>query len=123
MNEAWRTQAACHPIRKPSHLTLPEWVDLFYPGQGGDASIPLAICAGCPVQPECKAASKGEQGIWGGMPRRQRGRTETRVLCRHCGATFTRTATRGGRVTTCSPECKEAREAKSKKAYEMRARV
>ena len=64
---AWMADAVCkeHPE-----------VD-FFPGQGGDCSPAIAICAGCLVQPECRAyavADSDIMGVWGGTTAAERRR-------------------------------------------------
>jgi WhiB family redox-sensing transcriptional regulator len=51
--------------------------DLFFPERGGDSRSAKAICATCPVQPECLeyALANGELfGCWGGTSERERRR-------------------------------------------------
>lgn len=61
----WHQHAACrdHPQR------------LFFPNYGENTNHAKAICAGCPVKPEClhHALTQPEKhGIWGGTTPRQR---------------------------------------------------
>lgn len=49
--------------------------DLFFPANREEAEQALAICASCPVQPECLsyALEAGERfGIWGGLTEKER---------------------------------------------------
>lgn len=59
----WRDDAAC---KGRTHL--------FYPERGLTAHAAKAICAGCPVQVECRAAGAREPfGVWGGTSVDDRG--------------------------------------------------
>src|ERR1035437_1868032 len=65
MSDAWRAEAACLNMKK----------DLFLPRRGGPTDAPKAVCAVCPVAPECFQFSldNGEKfGIWGGRSERER---------------------------------------------------
>ncbi len=51
--------------------------ELFFPGQGEDASAAKAVCQTCPIRTECLdyALDNAEKhGIWGGMSERERRR-------------------------------------------------
>jgi WhiB family redox-sensing transcriptional regulator len=51
--------------------------DLWFPEKGGSTRDPKAICADCPIRPECLeyALEKDERfGVWGGMSERERRR-------------------------------------------------
>lgn len=66
----WVKAAACRDL-------APEIKELFFPERGEDAHEVKAICAACPVQPECLhfALSTNEtDGIWGGLAPRERRR-------------------------------------------------
>ena len=77
---AWRDHAACRGTNP----------DLFHPERGDTETVraALAVCAACPVQPECATASAREPiGIWGGTTAAQRERNrpptppKTRPVC------------------------------------------
>lgn len=70
---------------------LPDWVDdavctraepeLFFPEKGGTTRPALALCAECPVQPECldyAITNNIHHGVWGGMSERARARLRQR---------------------------------------------
>ena len=62
---AWRDHAAC----------LGASPDLFFPERGDTegTEAALAVCATCPVRPDCLAAHIDErEGVWGGTSARQR---------------------------------------------------
>jgi WhiB family redox-sensing transcriptional regulator len=75
-------------------LLRPGWMELaacagapietFFPPRGASVAPARAICAGCPVQTECREyAHSGEhlQGIWGGESERQRKRARVPYSC------------------------------------------
>lgn len=68
----WTRAARCH--------TAP--ISLFFPERGENADQAKAICAGCPVQPECRQyaldAPGTLQGIWGGLSVKERRRWRLR---------------------------------------------
>lgn len=55
-----------------------------------DVSVPLAVCAACPVRAECATAAidGDEWGIWGGLLREQRVEMRSGWVfpCEDCGA-------------------------------------
>ena len=63
-SRAWMGRAACRGMDP----------DLFFPSPGGDHSAVKAVCAVCPVRPECleHAVVHNEPGIWGGCSQGQR---------------------------------------------------
>jgi WhiB family redox-sensing transcriptional regulator len=68
---AWMVDAACADADP----------DLFFPTRGRAPAAAKALCAACPVRPECLdyAVSNGiEWGVWGGTSQGER-----RVLIRH----------------------------------------
>lgn len=63
----WTLDAACAGIS----------TELFYPGPGVNPAAALAICATCPVRPECLAEAMAtptidDHGVWGGTTQVQR---------------------------------------------------
>lgn len=61
----WHRQAACRGRGTAA----------FFPSPGDSLAAARAICASCPVQPECLAmavADAGLQGFWGGSSERDR---------------------------------------------------
>jgi WhiB family redox-sensing transcriptional regulator len=51
--------------------------EAFYPERGYGTRAAKAVCAACPVRPECLAYAleRGERfGVWGGMSERERRR-------------------------------------------------
>lgn len=64
---SWTDRGAC--VGEPP--------EIFFPGQGEDASLAKGICARCPVRVDCLdfALSTTERfGIWGGLSERERRR-------------------------------------------------
>jgi WhiB family redox-sensing transcriptional regulator len=60
---AWHAWAACRSMGSAA----------FFPQRGESCAEAKAMCATCPVQPECQAAGLGEKhGIWGGHSERER---------------------------------------------------
>jgi len=68
---SWRRRAACHGF--PPEVFFP-------PEEGEGPSTPWspepaqAVCAACPVRPECRAwalATRQKHGVWGGMTEQQ----------------------------------------------------
>lgn len=62
---AWKERANCRGCGPA----------LFFPENGGDVSLPKAVCAACEVRAECLDYSleNGEHhGIWGGISERGR---------------------------------------------------
>ncbi len=56
--------------------------DLFFPRTREDADHALAVCASCPVRPECLeyAFEAGERfGIWGGLTDKERRKLARRL--------------------------------------------
>lgn len=56
--------------------------DLFFPTSKEGAEQALAICASCPVRPECLdyALEAGERfGVWGGLTEKQRRKAALRL--------------------------------------------
>ncbi len=65
--EAWQERGACRHVDP----------ELFFPGQGEDASAAKKVCAGCPVRDQCLAFALEngvKHGIWGGLSERERRR-------------------------------------------------
>jgi WhiB family redox-sensing transcriptional regulator len=65
----WQLEAKCAelPIRKSDAM--------FFPNRGGSSKAARAMCAGCPVRPECleyALNNKEAFGIWGGTSERER---------------------------------------------------
>ena len=63
----WFERAACKGLNP----------DMFHPKRGGSTTQAKAVCAVCPVQPDCLeyALVTGERfGIWGGVTEKQRKR-------------------------------------------------
>ena len=57
MSDGWQDQAACKGK-----------TDLFFSGLPQRQATAIAICATCPVRPECRKAGAGEPfGVWGGI--------------------------------------------------------
>lgn len=70
---AWHREAACRDADP----------DLFFVGRGESAAEAKAICAGCPVRPECledAIAHDYRFGIFGGMNRNERRKAARRGL-------------------------------------------
>jgi hypothetical protein len=61
---AWQKSAACRG----------QGSDIFFGSGRGAASRAMALCEGCPVAAECRAAAvaTGEVGVWGGTTAQQR---------------------------------------------------
>lgn len=63
---AWRTEARCRGVDP----------DAMFPSPIEPADMPLALCRGCDVQPQCLAfalnAGDTETGIWGATTPRER---------------------------------------------------
>ena len=77
-DETWRQRAACHQDNRDR--PLPEWVELWFPDNGGRYAEARAICDACPVRDECREAGADEKfGMWGGED------NETRALARSNG--------------------------------------
>ena len=75
-------------LRRPSWMELAACagmpIETFFPPRGASVAPARAICATCPVQPECReyAHSGGHlQGIWGGESERQRKRARVPFSC------------------------------------------
>lgn len=69
--QAWRDDAACKGLS----------ADLFFSGKGEPTHQARAVCAECPVQPECLEHAQAQPerfGLWAGLSERQR-----RVIRRH----------------------------------------
>jgi WhiB family redox-sensing transcriptional regulator len=65
MRPDWVADAACRGM-DPA---------LFFPERGESAKVPKAVCAGCPVQAECRDYGAGErEGVWGGLTAHDRRR-------------------------------------------------
>lgn len=57
----WRTDAACKGMDPAAFYDAPP-------------ATALGVCSGCPVRAECRAASRGEYGVWGGEQTRKESR-------------------------------------------------
>lgn len=68
----WHERAACRGLDP----------DLFFPERGESTTAAKAICADCPVRPECLgfALTENEKfGIWGGKSERERRAARARI--------------------------------------------
>lgn len=66
MTAPWMHQAACRGLG-----------DIMFPTRGEPTAPAKAVCADCPVRPECRewALANGEKyGVLGGLSERERGR-------------------------------------------------
>lgn len=69
----WTADASC------ASLTSSEADRLFFV-DGGQAPLEAqAMCAGCPVAAQCRAAGEGEAGYWAGTSERDRAGTSAAV--------------------------------------------
>lgn len=74
----WQDDALCAEVG----------TDIFFPEKGESNRQAKAVCAGCPVRPECLAyalehsATVGRFGVWGGLSERERRRL-LRTVQRH----------------------------------------
>ena len=71
---AWHARAACRGLGP----------EIFYPGLGESVNPAMAICALCPVRPECLRyglVHSVQLGIWGGTS----GRTRRKIASRNKG--------------------------------------
>jgi len=75
-DERWRDQAACHPRHKPDDMTIADWVNQWFPPQGGRVEHLRDICAACPALEPCQAdaLSRNDLGFQGGLTQRERQR-------------------------------------------------
>ncbi len=67
MDLSWRLRGACRGLDPAA----------FYPPVEEEADEARAVCAACPVQPEClefALANREAEGIWGGATSRERRR-------------------------------------------------
>lgn len=102
----WHADAACHPDRKPVHMSAQEWNRIWFPNPSAPIGRPpekkstadmyaaaRVYCGRCPVRQECltEAMLNGERiGMFGGHSPQER-----RVLrwrprrCRWCDTVFT----------------------------------
>lgn len=100
--------------------------EFFFPQRGEDSDAAKAVCAGCPVQSECRdyALDMGEKhGIWGGLSERQRQPIRRQLNgqireCLGCGRPF-RIGPYSG-TKTCSDECGSAWERHLYRVEEVR---
>lgn len=72
----WMRHAACRGLDP----------DLFHPERGQTADRAKAVCATCPVQPECldHAFRNGERvGVWGGTSERERRKMRQQWAAEH----------------------------------------
>ena len=81
--------------------------DLFFPSRGDSGREALAVCAECPVQPQCLqyALDNGERlGIWGGTTGKQRRKMRRpRKACASCSTRFRPTQSN---ARYCSDSCR-----------------
>ena len=62
-DEDWVLSAVCRQVDP----------ELWFPEQGGGASVVKKICHGCPVRQECLDYGMDERfGIWGGFSEKER---------------------------------------------------
>ena len=60
---AWHRLASCAGLDP----------NLYFPVRGEPTKDARAVCATCPVRPECREAGmKEQQGLWGGLSARER---------------------------------------------------
>jgi WhiB family redox-sensing transcriptional regulator len=92
----WTAHAACAGMDP----------EIFFPERGASINAARAICAECPVQPEClDYALRWDigHGVWGGMSRRERERQQRTGRPRHLGPPHGTTTryTQGCRCELC----------------------
>ena len=102
----WWHAAACKDIDP----------DLFHPSEGQSTAAARAVCATCPVRPECLdwALRNGERfGVWGGTSERERRRMrrpgpvvqpQTTKFCVCCSDVYLPS---GRAQLFCSAECRK----------------
>lgn len=90
MSGNWQDDAACKGKTK-----------LFFSGLPQRQAAAVAICATCPVRPECREAGKDEVfGVWGGIvPPKKYG------VCTWCQGPMGLTARGGAPKRYCSTRC------------------
>ena len=77
-DDKWRERAGCHQDNRDRPLD--QWVEIWFPDNGGTYTEARKICAACPVRKECREDGDLEMfGMWGGDD------TETRVRERSGG--------------------------------------
>lgn len=142
----WHAGAACHPDRKPAHMTAQEWNRIWFPNPTAPVGMPpenrstvdmyataRTYCGECPVREQCliDAQLNGDKiGMFGGLSPNERRDLRWRPRrCRWCDEVFTvdlpPKPRRGGVLPSfCCEEHRQASREQSQAAFvERRARL